>query len=191
MRRGAKYTYLDSAETAVTPVDWLQAAAVEATRLPSPPGLGEREAAYRDLFWRPVWRARGGSALAVSVYGSLAAAAAGGVALSAGLLQLSAGSANRRGLGPALDWLETQGLARVWRRGRSRVMAYHFEVLTPLPPLTPAEVTAAGWPRPMVALHLDFLGLTPGFDLPAWWRREEPSFLPAAARLWGFARLGG
>lgn len=159
----AKHTYLHENGTG------------RAAAEPFAPGLGEREAAYRAVFWRACLGTR-----VYGVYDALRAAAECG---GAGPPAARAGLADRRALDKALARLADEGLVLARRDGR----LWAFDVLRALPALTPAQ--AAGLPRALRAAHLDFLGLTPGFDLPAWWRRGEPSFVPLAARAWGRLRV--
>lgn len=164
----AKHTYLHERAT--------ERDAVE----PFAPWLGEREASYRAMFWRAYLGSR-----EYGVYDALRAAAGCGLANGAmgGLPAALAGLADRRALDKALGRLADELLVEVRRDGRRWV----FEVAAALPALAPVQ--SAGLPRALRSAHLDFLGLTPGFALPAWWRRAEPSFVPLAVRTWGRLRV--
>ena len=144
---------------------------------PFAPGLGEREAPYRAVFWRAYLGTR-----VYGVYDALRAAAECGTP-GGGLPAARAGLADRRALDKALARLADELLVEVRRDGRR----WEFDIAAALPALAPPP--SAGLPRGLRAAHLDFLGLTPGFDLPAWWRRAEPSFVPLAVRTWGRLRV--
>lgn len=156
-----------------TGAEWLADAAAE----PTAPGLGDRERPYRAVFWRGYLGTR-----AYGVYDALAAAAGAGLDGRAAAL---AGFGDGRAMVAALARLEAESLVWTHRDGRLWV----FDVLRALPALSPAQTGRL--PRALRNGHLDFLGMTPGFDLPAWWRRKEPSFAPYAVRAFGLVRIGG
>lgn len=156
---------------------WLAQAAAE----PTAPGLGERERPYRAVFWRACLGTR-----VYGVYDALRAAAESALPGASARSAALAGLADRRALDKALARLATEGLARAHRDAGG---AWIFDVLAETPALSRLQHDAL--PRGLRAAHLDFLGLTPGFDLPAWWRRAEPTFTPYAARAWGWRRVGG
>lgn len=148
---------------------------VTAVEVEAPPTLGAREGAYRAIFWRAYLGTR-----VYGVYDALrAAAVAGGVVDDKAAAM--AGQRDVRALAGMIERLEAEGLARRPPGGGP----WALEVLRVLPPLTRAQAEAL--PRALRLAHLDFLGLTPGFSLPAWWKRVEPSFAPAAAEVWGWS----
>lgn len=151
---------------------WLADAAAE----PAAPALGSWERPYRDVYWRAYLGGR-----VYGVYGALIAAGE----MGRGGLAAVWGSGDRRGFPALLARLEEESLAWAHRDGR----AWVFDVLRMLPPLAPAQ--AARLPRALRNEHLECLGLMPEFDLPAWWRRKEPTFAPYAVRAFGLARIGG
>ena len=134
--------------------------------------LGAREASYRELFWRAYLGTD-----AYGVYAALRAAAEAG--LTDTRAAALAGFGDARAMPEIVARLEAEGLAR-----RAAGGSWALDVLRVLPPLTRFQAEAL--PRALRGAHLDFLGLTPGVALPAWWKRVEPSFAPAAARAWGW-----
>lgn len=142
------------------------------------PTLGEREQAYRAIFWRAY--------LGTEIYGVYdALRAAAGAGLADARAAALAGFGDARPLPEVVAALEAEGLARRPPGGGP----WALEVLRVLPPLTRFQAEAL--PRALRGTHLDFLGLTPGFRLPDWWKREEPSFAPGAAVAWGWAGRPG
>lgn len=168
----AKHTYMYELDSERIAAGWLAEAAAE----PTVPVLGARERPYRAIFWRAHLGTR-----VYGVYDALVAAMAAGLD---GRAVAAAGFGDRRAMAAALARLEAESLVWSHRDGRTWV----FDVLKSMPPLAPAQ--AARLPRALRNAHLDFLGTTPGFDLPAWWRRKEPSFAPYAVRAFGLARIG-
>lgn len=138
---------------------------------PTPEDLGQWSAAYRALFWRPfLGRA------AYDVYDALVAAIIAGMEINASTLLACSGRKSRRALAPALARLEDELLVLNHIVGKGKQTRYLFDVLPRLPALAPAQAKTLS--RPLQTMNLHFLGSLPGFDLPAWHKRPESSFVP-------------